>query len=103
LTATEHSPDAEEEKRLMRVQQSGSLRARRTTKLRIMPWDRKASMRSLKGHQSKIAVKLVRTRSREEHARAMRILSGFIIGGAMMALAKPAAFWVTGINYVNGT
>ena len=49
------------------------------------------------------AVRLVRAESPEERARAMRILSGFIIGGAMMALAKPVAFWVTGVNYVNGT
>jgi len=49
------------------------------------------------------AVKLVRAESPEERARAMRILSGFIIGGAMMALAKPIAFWLTGIRYENGT
>ena len=49
------------------------------------------------------AVRLVRAESPEERARAMRILSGFIIGGAVMALAKPVAFWVTGVNYVNGT
>jgi len=47
------------------------------------------------------AVKLVRAESPEERARAMRILSGFIIGGAMMALAKPVAFWLTGVRYEN--
>ena len=49
------------------------------------------------------AVKLVRAESPEERARAMRILSGFILGGAIMALAKPLAFWLTGITYQNGT
>jgi len=49
------------------------------------------------------AVKLVRAESPEERARAMRVLSGFVIGGAVMALAKPVAFWVTGIRYENGT
>jgi len=49
------------------------------------------------------AIKLVRAESPEERTRAMRILSGFILGGAMMALAKPIAFWLTGIEYQNGT
>ena len=52
---------------------------------------------------SVFAVKLVRAESPEERARAMRILSGFILGGAMMALAKPIAFWLTGITYQDGT
>jgi len=52
---------------------------------------------------SVFAVRLVRAESPEERARAMRILSGFIIGGAMMALAKPIAFWLTGITYQDGT
>ncbi len=49
-----------------------------------------------------LAVGFVRAESPEERARALRVLSGFIVGGAMMALAKPIAFWLTGIRYVNG-
>ena len=52
---------------------------------------------------SVFAIGLVKAESPEERARAMRILSGFIIGGAMMALAKPIAFWLTGITYQDGT
>lgn len=52
---------------------------------------------------SVFTVRLVRAESPEERARAMRILSGFILGGAMMALAKPIAFWLTGVTYDEAT
>jgi len=45
------------------------------------------------------AVGLVRAESPEEQARAQRVLAGVVLGGAMMALAKPIAYWVTGITY----
>jgi hypothetical protein len=44
-------------------------------------------------------VGLVRAESPEEQARAQRVLAGVVLGGAMMALAKPIAYWITGIAY----
>ena len=44
-------------------------------------------------------VGLVRAEGPEEQARAQRVLAGVVLGGAMMALAKPIAYWITGITY----
>lgn len=48
-------------------------------------------------------VGLVRAESPEEQARAQRVLAGVVLGGAMMALAKPIAYWITGITYDTST
>ena len=49
------------------------------------------------------AVRLVRAESPEEQARAQTVLAGVVIGGAIMVLAKPIAYWVTGIYYDTAT
>jgi len=49
------------------------------------------------------AVRLVRAESPEEQARAQTVLAGVVIGGAIMVLAKPIAYWVTGIYYDSAT
>jgi hypothetical protein len=46
---------------------------------------------------------LVRAEGPEEQARAQRVLAGVVLGGAMMALAKPIAYWITGITYDSST
>jgi TRAP-type C4-dicarboxylate transport system permease large subunit len=43
-----------------------------------------------------LALPLVRSEGPEEQARAQKVLVGCIIAGALMAVAKPIAFWVTG-------
>lgn len=48
-------------------------------------------------------VRLVRAESPEEQARAQRVLAGCIIAGAIMAIAKPVAYWATGIRYDEAT
>ena len=41
---------------------------------------------------------MVRAESPEEQARAQRMIAGGMLGGAVMFLAKPIAFWLTGID-----
>lgn len=43
-----------------------------------------------------VGVALVRAESPEEQARAQKVLAGAIVGGAIMALAKPIAYWLVG-------
>ncbi len=47
---------------------------------------------------SSILVQLVRAESAEEQARAQKVIAGGVLGGAVMFLAKPVAFWLTGID-----
>lgn len=47
--------------------------------------------------------RLVRAESPEEQARAQRVLAGCIVAGAIMAIAKPVAYWATGIRYDDAT
>ena len=42
------------------------------------------------------AIRLVRAESPEEQARAQTVLAGCVIAGALMAIARPIAFWATG-------
>lgn len=42
--------------------------------------------------------RLVRAESAEEQARAQKVIAGGVLGGAVMFLAKPVAFWLTGID-----
>ena len=48
-----------------------------------------------------IGVVLVRAESPEEQAAAQKVIAGAIIGGAIMALAKPIAIWITGKDYAS--
>ncbi|MBI4258298.1 MAG: hypothetical protein HY619_05020, partial [Thaumarchaeota archaeon] len=41
---------------------------------------------------------LVRAESAEDQARAQKVIAGGVFGGAVMFLAKPLAFWLTGID-----
>jgi hypothetical protein len=48
-------------------------------------------------------VGLVRGESPEEQARALRVLAGSVVGGLIMSIAKPVAYWATGIRYDEAT
>lgn len=43
-------------------------------------------------------IRLVRAEGPEEQARAEKVLVGCVIGGFLMAIAKPLAYWLTGWN-----
>mgnify|MGYP001626428437 CR=1 FL=1 len=62
---------------------------------------KKATKRALAFLAQFTGVRMIRASGPEDQRNAVHTLEGAIIGGAIMFLAKPVAYWLTGINPSN--